>query len=259
MVEHVPGAVELPGEEALGERRRVRLRLDTGIEVQLFEARDRVAHLTAGVVDALKRAFGELEGVLGEVDDIAAVALLELGFEHVGRFLDAADVAPDLPIGDELPVGEGLLDQRAQGRDVRPATRRRRGSQQQLASQRFVVVGVVDQNVDQLALGKRLEMGTRVIERRRGIVVLALPSKGDRDAVLAEGALTSDRARAGEAKLPAFGTKLDQVVLGALDGGADALGARSQRPDPSRFEIGQAALVGGRRREAGDGFVEHLR
>jgi hypothetical protein len=83
-------------------------------------------------------------------------------------------------------------------------------------------------------------------------------SEGDRDAVLAEGALASDRARAGEAKLPAFGAKLDLVVLGALDGGADSLGARSQRPDPSRFEIGEAALVGRRRYEAGNSLVQRL-
>jgi len=118
---------------------------------------------------------------------------------------------------------------------------------------------VVDQKLDQLALRKCLEMGTGVIERRRWIVTIARPSEDDRDAVLAEGALAPDRARAGEAKLPPFGAKLDLVLLRALNGGGDPLGTCPQHPDPSRFEIGQAALVGRRRYEAGDDPVEHLR
>lgn len=93
-------------------------------------------------------------------------------------------------------------------------------------------MGVIDQKLDQLALEKRLEVGTGVIERRHGIAVLALPSKDDRDVVPAEGALASNWARAGEAKLPAFGARLDLVLLRALDGGADSPGARPQRADP---------------------------
>ena len=55
-------------------------------------------------------------------------------------------------------------------------------------------MGVVDQKLYQLALGKRLKMGTGVIERRRGVARLTKPGKGHRDAVLAEGALEPDRA-----------------------------------------------------------------
>lgn len=73
-------------------------------------------------------------------------------------------------------------------------------------------------------------------------------------------AFAPDRARAGEAELSALRTKLDQVVLGTSNGGADSPGACPQRSHPSRFEISQAALVGGRRREADDGgLVERLR
>jgi hypothetical protein len=210
----------------------------------------------------IERALGEFECVLRQLDHVAAAPLLEQSFERVSRFLDAAHVAPDFAIGDEVAIRKGLLDQRAQGRDIRrrPA-RRLRGLKQQLAGQRFVIVGVVDQKLDQLALGKRLKMGPCIVERgRRGVATLPEPGEAHRDAVLAEGALTADRARAGEAKLLALGAKLDQVALGALDGGAGSRGTRPQRPDPSRFEIGQAALVGGRRRETGDGgLVEHLR
>jgi hypothetical protein len=71
-------------------------------------------------------------------------------------------------------------------------------------------MGMVDQKLDQLALRKRLEMGAGVIERRRRVAMLAKPGESDRDAVLAEGALEPDRARAGEAKLPALGAKLDR-------------------------------------------------
>ena len=79
-----------------------------------------------------------------------------------------------------------------QGRDIRrrPASRPR-GLKQQLAGQRFVVVGVVDQKVDQLALRKRQEMRPGVIEGRCGFVMLPQPSESDRDTVLAEGRLAS--------------------------------------------------------------------
>jgi len=83
--------------------------------------------------------------------------------------------------------------------------------------------------------------------------VLTKPGAGHRNTVLAEGALEPHRARAGEAKLLALGAKLDRVSLGALDGGASPSGACPQRTDPARFEIGKAALIGARRREAGDG------
>jgi hypothetical protein len=121
-------------------------------------------------------------------------------------------------------------------------------------------MGVVDQKLDELALGKRLEMGAGVIQRRRGVAVFTKAGEGNRHAVLAEGALVPNRARAGEAKLLALGAKLDQVALRALDSGANPPGACPQRTHPTRFEIGKTAVVGARRREiGGDGGVEHLR
>ena len=112
LVEHVPGAIELPREEALGERHGVWPRAATGVAVQIFEARDHVGHLAAGVVDVFKRAFGDLERVLGELDDVATAPLLKQSLEQVDRLLDAADVAPNLAIGDEVAIRKGPLDQR---------------------------------------------------------------------------------------------------------------------------------------------------
>ncbi len=222
--------------------------------MQIFEPRDHAGHLAVGVVDVFKRVLGDPQRVLGELDDIATAPFLKQSLKQVDRILDAADVAPNLAMGNEVAIRKGLLEQRTHGRDIRRRpTLRSRGLKQQSAGQRFVVVGVVDQKLDQLALGKRLKMGTGVVERRRGVAALTKPGDGHCDAVLAEGAPEADRARAGEAKLPACGAELDQVGLGALDGSADRPGTFTQRTHAPRFEIGQAALVGARRREAGDG------
>ena len=99
LAEDVPGAVELPGEEALGERPGVWRGSETGVEVQLFEAPDHVGHQAVGGVYVFERLLGGLEGVLGELHTVVAAPLLQQSFEHVDRLPDAADVSPDLAVG----------------------------------------------------------------------------------------------------------------------------------------------------------------
>ena len=142
----------------------------------------------------IKGALGGHERVLCELHEIAGAPLLEQALEKVDRLLDAANVTPYLAVRHEARMGEGLVNQRARRCEVRGgAARRLRRREQELACQRLVLVGVVDQELDEVALRPPLKVSAGVVERRRGGAVLGKPAKRDRDAVLAEGAFQPDR------------------------------------------------------------------
>jgi len=139
---------------------------------------------------------------------------------------------------------ESLIDQCDQRRDLnRPIRRRTRGQQQQFACEAVVLPRVVDQQLDEFLAGQRPETHTRIIERQRRLSVLPQPAQTDRDAVLAERSLASNRARAPIPQAPAISAQLNRVRVRAIDSRGDLPGADPQRSNLAVVEVPHAALI----------------
>jgi hypothetical protein len=97
-----------------------------------------------------ERLLERRKRVLRQLDDLSPAALLEQLFECIDRLLDALYVAPYLAVGNEPAVGERLVYEGPQRLDAsRRALPRLRRHQQQAPRQPFILVRVLDQQLDE--------------------------------------------------------------------------------------------------------------
>lgn len=142
--------------------------------MQVFQTFESLAHLTAGIVDVVKRALGSGERVLAKLGHLAGVPLVEQPVKDLEHLVDPTQVAVHLAIRNEVVVSEGLVDERPQydGVHLRSARRARR-HQQQPSCQHVVLVRMVDQQFGECRGRRRLQKLARVVERGPGRAVVA--------------------------------------------------------------------------------------
>jgi hypothetical protein len=157
------------------------------------------------VVDRVDRVLGSFERVLAEGDHRLGLAVAEQVPHRADDLVDAGRVVVGLPVGDVAVGLEGVVDRVEEGPKRRRAGDRLRCFKAEPSQRQLVGRGQLEHEVDEPLVAEALEVGTHVDVRLDVVLLLGGAGlggdQGERDGVLAEAPLNTDRAGTGEHRL----------------------------------------------------------
>ena len=201
LVEDLELAVELPAQQTLRERARVRASPLAGAKVQALDTIAENADVAVRVIHHAVEAGECRERVLGEVNHGSGVAIVEQALDRVDHLVDAAAPLVCVPVVDELTGIDGEVDRPAKAREV-DSIRAGREPQAESLQDAVVDLRLLEEQGGQVLAIQLAELCPDLPQRRRrGALKAAFGARAQEreaggDTVLAEGALASDRARA---------------------------------------------------------------
>jgi hypothetical protein len=199
-----------------------------------------------GIVDRAERALDSLERVLRQVNDRGRMSVLEQSFDGIGRVLDAARVLVRAPVVDESTDLDGVVDRGTVGGHVRARGCLLGGLHQQPPPQTLVLLGLVGHQVDESIRAESSQIRSNVVHRRgrfhrplASLLVMASdPRDSCRDAMLAEGAVTTDWATARVLQLGAIEPESHLISIRSLNSRGDGVRLLGEGTDlPARDVI----------------------
>jgi hypothetical protein len=204
--------------------------------VQFTKAIDDAADLAVRVIDLLQGVLDFLDRMLGEPDQHGRRIRLQQFGQGLDHLIDIPGIGADLAPVDEATNLHGIVNRPPECLFGVAATVCPLRLEQERLEEPIVALGDVQQHLDQGFGGLRFQKLSNILPwvtalglgrlssgalGRRCRSVLAEPCQSDRDAMLAEIAVTSARAGAVAGKLAVLVPEFDLIGFGAFDFGRD--------------------------------------